>query len=456
MNSHSLLPLPGDSDEKTAYTVSELAAMIEQVLSQAFPSMVWVEGEVANLQRSNTGHVYLDLVERLPQGEQALLHSVIWNSRKFAINQALRRAKWGQVSEGDEIRARVGVDFYSRQGRVSLRIEEVDPSYTLSRWKAQRERVVALLRKEGVFDSNRRLNMSAAPYRLGLITSAGSNAYADFTTTLAEGGLGWDVLFHHSGVQGEAARPALIEALRRLAELRPDAICLVRGGGSTTDLAVFDYEDVARAIARCPVPVITGIGHELDRTVSDLVAHHSEKTPTACASWFVERNTRFVRQVHELGRWVAEAAGGLVMGHRRRLDGSPGEVRGAVDGAFIRRRQHLERSSRMLPAVVNPQLRGAEKTIAARAASLMRESRQNLQREKAGLDTARRVAEAYDPQRNLARGWSITRHRGGGVIGSISQIRVGETVETWLSDGTVTSRVSEARPAREPAIDKEI
>ena len=116
MNSHSLLPLPGDSAEKTAYTVSELAAMIEQVLSQAFPSVVWVEGEVANLQRSNTGHVYLDLVERLPQGEQALLHSVIWNSRKFAINQALRRAKWGQVSEGDEIRARVGVDFYSRQG----------------------------------------------------------------------------------------------------------------------------------------------------------------------------------------------------------------------------------------------------------------------------------------------------------------------------------------------------
>ena len=210
---------------------------------------------------------------------------------------------------------------------------------------------------------------------------------------------------------------------------------------------MFDHEDVARAIARCPVPVITGIGHELDRTVSDLVAHHSEKTPTACASWFVERSTRFVRQVHELGRWVAEAAGGLVMGHRRRLDGSPGEVRGAVDGAFIRRRQHLERSSRMLPAVVNPQLRGAEKTIAARAASLMRESKQNLQREKAGLDTARRVAEAYDPQRNLARGWSITRHRGGGMIGSISQIRVGQTVETWLSDGTVTSRVSEARPA---------
>ncbi len=451
----SLLP-PDSSEEITAYTVSELAGMIEETLARTFPAMVWVTGEVANLTRSNAGHVYLDLVERLPQGEQALLHSVIWKTRKLAINQALREAKWGQVSEGDEIKVQVRVDFYPPQGRINLRIHEVDPYYSLSRWKAERERVVALLRQAGVFDKNKELVLPLAPYRLGLITSAGSNAYADFISTLTESGLGWEVAFHHSGVQGEAARPSLIRGLERLSKLKPDVICIVRGGGSTTDLAVFDQEDVARAIATCPVPVITGIGHELDRTVADLVAHHSEKTPTACASWLSYRTTGFLGRVSELKRDVAETAAGVVMRHRRRLDSSPGEVRGAVDGAFARCRQRLERSAQVLPAQARPLLHRAEAILGSRQAAFVRESRQGLRQERIKLENAQKVAEAYDPQRNLARGWSITRHRSGGVIGSISGVSKGETVETWLSDGTMVSTVSETRPTREPPTTEEV
>ena len=454
----SFLPLDS-SLEQPAYTVSELAGRIQEALAEAFGAMVWVTGEVANLTRSNAGHVYLDLVERVPQGspgEPALLHSVIWQSRRLAINQALSKANWGAVSNGDEIKVRVRVDFYPPQGRVTLQIHEVDPYYTLSRWKAERERVVALLRKEGVFDKNKKLPLPAAPYRVGLITSAESNAYADFTSTLSESGLGWEVSFHHSGVQGDAARPSLIGAIRRLSLLKPDVICIVRGGGSTTDLAVFDHEEVARAITECAVPVITGIGHELDRTVSDLVAHRSEKTPTACASWLASRTTGFLQRVGELGRGVAETAGGLVTRHRRRLDGSPGEVRGVVDAALARCRLRLGRSAQVLPAQVQPLFRRAEALLSSRKASLARESRQSLGREQTRLESARQVTEAYDPRRNLARGWSITRYRGGGVIRSISQASEGDRVETWLSDGTLTSTVTETRPTRGPATTKEV
>lgn len=459
MTSHPPFNASHDPASETSYTVSELAGRIRDVLEGSFSSMVWVTGEVSNLTRSKAGHVYLDLMESvLPgsEGDPALLHAVIWESRRHAINHALRKAKWGAVSDGDQIKARVWVDFYPPQGRVTLRIHEVDPHYTLGKWKAERERVVALLTKEGLVDRNRRLAFPVAPRRIGLITSTDTNAYADFISTLEEGGLGWEVQFHHSGVQGEAARSSLVEALGRLARLNPEVICIVRGGGSTADLAVFDHEEVARAIAGSSVPVITGIGHELDRTVADLVAHHSAKTPTACATWLEERVRRFGTGVNELGREVAATASGVVGRHRRRLDGAPHEVSGSVVGALRRCRQRLQRSVQMLPAHVHPRLQRAEAVVVSRQSTLDREARQVLGREQARLDTARTVAEAYDPQRNLARGWSITRRRGGGVVRSTEQVSRGESIETWLSDGTVISTVSGTRSDRDAGITKEV
>lgn len=409
---------------------------------------MWVTGEVANLSRSNAGHIYLDLMERTADGgrdEQTLLHAVIWESRRLAINQALLKAKWGRVSDGDEIKVRVGVEFYPPLGRVTLQIYEVDPTYTMSRWKKERERVVAALREEGAFDQNRHLRLPAAPRRVGLITSHKSNAQADFINTLADSALGWRVDFHHSGVQGDSARESLTKALDRLSRLRPDVICIVRGGGSTTDLAVFDHLEVARAVAQCPIPVLTGIGHELDRTVSDLVAHRSERTPTACATWLVERVRGFASRVNVVGRAIAEDADGLVRRHRRRLDGSPVAVASAVESALARCRRGLERSVQVLPAYVRPWLRRAETVVVSRQAALARESLRLLASERRRLDSGERMVEAYDPQRNLARGWSITRRRGGGVISSVTQVEPEEEIETWVSDGTVVSTVYRTR-----------
>ena len=454
----SSLPSSTSAGENT-FSVSELAARIQGVLEGAFRSPVWVTGEVANLNRSNAGHIYLDLMERVPEDsgdEQTLLHAVIWESRRLEINRALRRAKWGRVSDGDEIRVKVGVDFYRPQGRITLQIHEVDPDYTLSRWKKERERVVAVLRTEGVIEHNRRLLLSAAPNRVGLITSAGSRAHADFLATLAESGMGWRVDFHHSGVQGDAARASLIEALGRLSAAGPDVICIVRGGGSTTDLAVFDHVEVARAIACCPVPVMTGIGHELDRTVSDLVAHGSEKTPTACASWLVTRNRLYLQRVDRVGRSLAEAAGSVVMRHRRLLDRSPTELTAVVGGTVARFNRRLNRSGELLPAQVWPVLKRAGGKLSSHHASLARESGLSLRRERTRIDTAVTVAEAYDPRRNLAKGWSITRRVGGGVISSVSGVDRDQTIETWLSDGTVVSRVLDTAAVRRSPTPKEV
>ncbi len=458
MNSHSTTPVTHQADaEQTVYTIAELAGRIRGAVRGAFPETVWVTGEVANLTRSQAGHIYLDLMERVATetGERrSLLRAVIWESRRAAINQALRKARWGRVSDGDELKVRVGVQFYAAQGRITLQIHEVDPQYTLSRWKKERERVVAALREEGIFDDNRRLHLSPAPWRVGLITSGGSNAQADFLTTLTESGLGWQVEFHHSAVQGEAARASVTGALARVVGLRPDVVCIVRGGGSTTDLAVFDDVEVARAIARCPAPVITGIGHELDQTVSDLVAHRSEKTPTACASFLVNRNRLYLRRLERVGRSLAEQAGSVVSSHRRRLDRSPLRLRAGVDGVVARGHRRLHRSTQMLPVWARSRLSEADATLRSHGGSLQREARRALRTERTRLDNAVAVTEAYDPRRILARGWSITRRRGGGVIRSISGVAPDQEIETWLSDGTVVSRVLETTSGGRPDNEK--
>ena len=270
MDSHPSLADPGLGDDDGSLTVSELAGMIRETVDEAFASAVWVRGEVADLSRSKAGHVYLDLVEPAGDGAgspAAVLHSVIWDSRKDAINHALQKAGWGRVSDGTGSR--------SGRGSASTRGWAGSPwgstrSIRATPWAGGRPNASGLWRSSrptGCSTTTAGLEMPVAPYRIGLITSAETNAYADFTSTLAESGLGWEVLFHHSGVQGDAARRTLVAALGRMAGLAPDVICVVRGEDPPP---TWRCSTMSRCPGggRAPAPVITGIGHELDRTVS--------------------------------------------------------------------------------------------------------------------------------------------------------------------------------------------
>jgi exodeoxyribonuclease VII large subunit len=255
------------------------------------------------------------------------------------------------------------------------------------------------------------------PLRVGLVTSAGSAAAADFLHTLETSGFGWRVLAVDARVQGVDAERSVVAALRRCAGV--DVVCLVRGGGARTDLAAFDSEVVARAIAATPVPVFTGIGHETDTTVADTVAHTAFKTPTACAAALVER--------------VQDFAGRCDRGWER--------VRRAAGLALDRADRHLDRASGRAVGAARHHLRAHEHRITAAARALATRAPRALVHATVVVDGLEARVRAVDPAGALARGWTLTRRGDGTLVRSSRELADGELIVTTFADGTATSRI---------------
>lgn len=278
-----------------------------------------------------------------------------------------------------------------------------------------------MLAQEGLLARNADLLLAPRPWRVGLVTSAGSAAEADFVHELDSSGLGFQVLVADARVQGGDAPRSVTAALARLARARVDVVAVVRGGGARTDLAAFDDLDLARAIATCPVPVLTGIGHEIDTSVADQVAHLAHKTPTACAAHLVARARQFHLRVDETFARVSRQVAVVFdqeqarVHHHAMAASRAGAL--AVAGARHRLDERRRRLGRAAPAAaVTAGLR--LEAISARTA-------------------------AVDPARTLARGWSITRTVDGRLVRHPDEAPAGDILITTLAGGTAHSRVVE-------------
>jgi exodeoxyribonuclease VII large subunit len=381
--------------EEPTMSVADLSAGIGAVLTRAFPDEVWVRGEIANLNRAPSGHVYFDLV-----GDGCALGVTLWASDKEVVNAVLRRAGGAvRMTDGTEVRIRVRVAWYGERGRVSLRMLSIDTAYTLGRLAEARELLLRALQAEGLLRRQAALAMPSVPLRVGVITSDGSAAAHDFLRTLEGSGHAWHVTLFDTRVQGPTAEASILGALQEACAGDPpfDAVCLVRGGGARTDLAVFDREALARAIACAPIVVWTGIGHEIDTTVADAVAHRHFRTPTACAMALVEHVTRWCEHLDNTWDAIARAAT-----HHLRS-----------------REVILDNCARRLTAQPSKAL--------DRAARL--------------VDSTEARVRAFDPARTLARGWSITHDRNGKLVRSTADVSEGSELVTTVADGEVRSTV---------------
>jgi exodeoxyribonuclease VII large subunit len=278
--------------EATTFSVVELNSRVRDSLRRAFTDEVWVRGEAQNLSRSSAGHTYFSLVEKVAgRGDrvQGRLDVALFRDDRRAVTRALAEVPGAELGNDVEVRIRGRVTVYPPTGRYQLVMTGIDPVFTVGGIAANRERVLRALAADGLLDANGRLELAPVPLRVGLITSSGSAAYHDFVHELEASGYAWRVTVVDVRVQGAAAARRIKWALGQLAQLDLDAVVLARGGGSRTDLAAFDTDLVARAIAGMPVPVITGVGHETDRSVADDVAYRACKTPTACAQLLTAR-----------------------------------------------------------------------------------------------------------------------------------------------------------------------
>ena len=409
--------------ELPVLSVSRLGSLVKDGLAVLFPEEFWVEGQITNLRTPRSGHTYLDLVE--PSDEPgrppvAAFSVVLWKQTKVGIDRTLAEA--GDLTLGDDlqVRIRASIDFYPPHGRLQLKMTGVDPGFTLGLMAAQRERLLLALATEGILGRNASLALSEPALRIGLVTSIGSAAHADFCTELERSGIAFDLIERDTRVQGDGAAIDIAEGLRIVATYGPDVIALVRGGGSAVDLSVFDAEVVARTNAGLAVPVLTGIGHEIDRSIADEVAHTSYKTPTACAAALVGAARVFADRISALRTAIADHA------HR------------AIDMAD---RQRTDLAGRTIRAA-NAVLRHHTDLLAAGQSRLLHTASALPQRHRERLDALGARLRALDPAMVLARGWSITRLSDGTLVRSPRDVSDGDTLVTALADGTVTSVAS--------------
>ena len=458
---------PGDP----TWSVPELGEAIGLSLRAAFPDEVWVRGVIRNLNPGRRGGtVWFDLVEPAAGGDlsrppQASLSVVLFDMARRRVNARLTDAGGGvRMADGTEVRLRGRLTFYDRGGRLQLQMSDIDPAFTLGRLAADRERLLLTLDAEGLLARQASLVRPLVPLRLGLVTSRGSAAEHDVLDELSRSGIGFTITRADVRVQGARAARSVAWGLAAVAARGVDAVLLVRGGGATTDLAAFDGEVIARAVAGLDVPVLTGIGHDIDRSVADEVAHASFKTPTACAQAVVaevravehrtaeawrgivsaarHRSQREAERLRACGRHVALATRQGLAAADRDLTRRGERVGDAADGALRHATAGLDRAVGRVEAGGRAHLRTHQQVLAAAAVRLAQRAPRALAAAGRDLDAVEAQVRALDPARALARGWSITRGPDGRVVRSVAALAVGDALVSTLADGQVASTVT--------------
>lgn len=446
-------------------TVRELANRFTKLFRREFPKELWVRGQIRNLSRSAKGHVYFALVEPVEGGQQpeVSIPVVLWDSTRQKVNRALKRSGAGRIEDGMEIRIRAAIDYYLPQGSLQMRMTAIDPEYTLGRLAADRERLLRQLTAEGLLDANGGLDFPLVPQHIALVTSAGSAAAADFADQLDASWFHFRIEVFDARVQGVTAPESVARAIMLAADSGADVIAVVRGGGSRTDLATFDHEGVVRAIAGSSLPVVTGIGHEIDRSLADEVAHLALKTPTACAQVLIDAVGAADARFAEIGARVVELAHQRPAEHELILHMLAGRVVTATQTSLDQSGSHIgtlatrtrREANRQLTtahlrlgghaARVGPATSGALRTAQQRtgqnAARLTRTAPRIVADQQRRLTNVAARVKAYDPMENLRRGWSITTDRDGNVVRSVADIAKNDQLTTRVSDGLITSVV---------------
>ena len=398
-------------------TLVDLQRRIKMTLSEQFALPVWVSAEVADLKVNYSGHCYLELIEKSQPSENgvptAQVRAVIWRSSYSRI-AAYFEAETGQrLAPGIRILAQALISYHELYG-LSLQITDIDSAYTLGEMEQQRQKTIARLQEEGVWEMNRAVPMPLLVQRLAVISSAQAAGYQDFCKELGRSGYSFDLTLFDAVMQGTAAEESILMALGRVAERQEefDAVVIVRGGGSTTDLNCFNAYRLSSHVAQFPLPVLTGIGHDKDQSVVDMAAHLPLKTPTAVAGWLIERMSSIEGWLEGAAHLLHDITTTRMREAELRLEQQLGDVRRLTMERTIQEKLRLEAAERLLPE---------------RIETLLRFEQQRLER-------AEEVVESRSPQQILKLGFAILRGEDR-AIRTTEELKQHTRLKVELSDG---------------------
>ncbi len=432
------------------FKVSELNQFIKDVIASGFPQPVWVCGEIQQYERNkNKKHCFFELVEKDPASSEiiARIGLVIFANRKSAIEEVLGKSENAFALKDDiEVKFFCSVDFYPPHGAVRLIVEGIDHTYTLGKIAQEKQRLISLLKEKGLLDKNKQLPLPLVPLNIGLITSDDSAAYNDFVSELRKSGCGFKVFLRNTLMQGKNAPQDVCRALAELQRMDGlETIVITRGGGSLAELSCFDSALIAEAVAACRLPVLSGIGHEINVTVTDLAAHTYAKTPTAIAQYLVGRVAEFLTGLDErLERLIHEAQATLADYKQHLKDLAAGLQQGTMFFFKDHREQliRLREALKHKPVVL---LNDRKNSLIVQESRVKRGAQTFFAQQHSQLKAYKRIIEIVHPMNTMKRGFSITRTKTGKVVKSIQDAATQEQITTELIDGTLASRIEAVR-----------
>ncbi|MCU0449749.1 MAG: exodeoxyribonuclease VII large subunit [Bernardetiaceae bacterium] len=405
------------------FTLLQLNKSIQKLI-QGVQQTFWVTAELATVQI--TEHAYLELVQKEGEKMVAKARAVVWNQRLTQVLDKIGPGAAELLKPGNRVLLLVAVSFHEVHG-LALVVQDLDPAYTLGELEQQRLKTLKTLENNGLMYQQATLALPLVIQRVAVVTSATAAGYSDFVNQLTANDFGYrfSLKLFAASVQGERAVDELVAQLAKVGQTGPfDAVVLVRGGGSRLDLEVFNHYAVAEAIARCPVPVLTGIGHLRDSTVADAVAAVPLKTPTAVAEFIVQRNLAFESLAQRTFAQLLAGTQAQVTHQRLSLTRLAERLPRTAQARLQQQQALLARQQARLPLVVKHQLAQAGQQLAFLTRSLAQ----------------------LDPSNILKRGYSITL-RQGQVVGPQNPAQPGDELVTLTHQAAITSQVTQLGPA---------
>ena len=382
-------------------TLAQLQGRITTALVEALPLPVWVCAEVADIKINASGHCYIELIEKNEKtgATEAQARATIWRSQVMSTVGRFEKESGQRLTKGMKILFKATVSHHAVYG-MSLQIQQIDALHTLGDMERRRQMTIEQLQKDGVWDMNRSQTMPLVVQRVAIISSATAAGYQDFMMELSRSNYRIKTELFEAIMQGERSDESVVAALYAIAARANefDAVAIIRGGGSTSDLECFNSYHIAFAVTQMPLPVLTGIGHDKDTSVTDMVAHTMLKTPTAVAQWIDQRATDF-------------------------------------DGA-------LEYCAISLRDICRQTTHAATLRLEQMATDVRHLVERTLQGEAQKLDGLQSLVENFAPERIFRLGYAIARKEGK-ALASVEGVEVGDTIDISLADGTLNAKVIE-------------
>ena len=410
-------------ESNSPLSLAELNALVRRSLQTCFPDALWVQAELSDVRANASGHCYLEFVQKDASGNSlvAKARGIIWAGTFARLKPYFERETGQAFVSGIKVLVKVTVGFHELYG-YSLTVTDIDPTYTLGDMARRRREILERLKQEGVLTLNKELELPELAQRIAVISSPTAAGYGDFCKQLRDNAFGfvfYPCLFP-AVMQGDKVEASVISALDRIYEKldRWDAVVIIRGGGATSDLSGFDTYDLAVNCAQFPLPIITGIGHERDDTVIDMVAHTRVKTPTAAAEFLVNHTRATAERLEGLSQYIYQE----------------------VPLRLTREKERLESWLMRIPSKVQMRLQReafAQERLAKRMETALQA---RMQTEKHRIELWSQRVNAASPEVLLKRGYSITL-KDGKAVTDVSALRTGDEVETRLAKGSFKSIV---------------